>query len=377
MRSRALDGSGKASNPAAATAGRVDADTIEQLLPLILGNESVVRRAVEDEGANLVPRLVDLFARYAAISHPDRMRLIETVGRSPAGKKLFAAHKPVRRQGAPPWEGHNEYAFEKAFRRLVVRAAHSAAELSSVSMRTEAIRRLLLDSLRYPAAAATRDMTFRGSDSAAVSLLDHTLHALLALDVQPAYRGGNTQVDGNPKSYGLDPCSYLTAFSDYARVFAALRLSRGQKVAELGSAFGRAAIVLRLLHPEAEYIGYEVVPERHKESVRMTRSMKLDVTLERADVLSPGFRLAPADYYYMYNPLEFDPAPPLEAQLREVARQRRVVLMSVPPRSQTAEERKWLKRIPAPRGMQTLREVGFYEVLPLPRSRSALHAIRS
>ncbi len=291
-------------------------------------------------------------------------KLIQT----PEGKAFFKYLKKIdgSKKIRPLTEQLCAFELEKLIERLIGRYVKAVSPKLSVAEKTALMRTILRDSLEYPSQDRSTIVGWQGYLNMLNSPLNEVMNTLSGVKQNIRYSAGKELTNGvnDPQSFTLPPEKFLTSHSDYARRYEGLGLKPGNTIVEIGSAFGRGALDLSLLHPDVHYVGYEIVGDRFKEALRISKSFGLDAKFFQKDVLRPDFKLEPADYYFMYDPDEFDPVPKLQAQLQAVAKSRRVILISVPPRALSREEKKWLKPYPLNKPPLTNREAGFYEVLP-------------
>jgi len=123
-----------------------------------------------------------------------------------------------------------------------------------------------------------------------------------------------------PKTYleesiylDLDPVDLYTPYRVLCRWSKTLKLQPGTRVLDLGSGVGRIPITLGLLFPKVEFIGIELMRERHAMAEKARKGLGLrNVRLICGNAAKQG--LPPAHYYYLFNPFIGD-------TLRQVFRQ--------------------------------------------------------
>lgn len=114
--------------------------------------------------------------------------------------------------------------------------------------------------------------------------------------------------DGNPNySYeeptwlGLSANALNTPYEMFQTIPAALKLKAGTTVVDMGSGFGRFGVLIGLLHPELNFIGYEFHPHRLQAGEELARRHNWNnVHFYQADFAAKDFRPAPADVYFTY-----------------------------------------------------------------------------
>lgn len=117
-------------------------------------------------------------------------------------------------------------------------------------------------------------------------------------DQEESHLGQAKWSGGNPNNGWATNYRYLVS------LYEILDLQPGQRIVDIGSAHGRPGIVLGFLHPDVEYLGYEIVPERVRSAQEIANAYKLsNVTFKQQDLSAPDFKIAPADFYYLYDPV--------------------------------------------------------------------------
>ena len=107
--------------------------------------------------------------------------------------------------------------------------------------------------------------------------------------------------------FGLAAQSLLTPYVEIRAMLKRLNLGPGQRVVDLGAAYGRMAFVLMRIHPGVHFVGYEYVGERVREAQRVLDisrpSAQLDAKIEiiHADLAATNFQPVPADVYFIYD----------------------------------------------------------------------------
>lgn len=111
----------------------------------------------------------------------------------------------------------------------------------------------------------------------------------------------------------LDPSDLYTPYRVLCRWGKKLKLKPGTRVVDLGSGLGRIPLTLGLLYPKVQFIGIELMRERHEVAEAARKGLGLNnVQLICANAAKKG--LPAADYYYLFNPFIGD-------TLRQVFRQ--------------------------------------------------------
>ncbi len=106
---------------------------------------------------------------------------------------------------------------------------------------------------------------------------------------------------------GLHPQALQTPYSEIFEAMEFLKAENVKTVVDIGAGYGRVGIVLSVVFPKANFLGFEIVKKRQNEANRIFEKNGFDqsrVLLE--DVLSPSFQLPDADVYFIYDFSEID-----------------------------------------------------------------------
>lgn len=121
--------------------------------------------------------------------------------------------------------------------------------------------------------------------------------------------------------------------SGYSTAVTALRylnLKKGSRFVDLGSGYGRVGLVVGLMRPDIEVIGYEYVP--HRVNIATTAAQKLDidkhVTFLVQDLSAPDFKIPIADTYYIYDSFSEDTYQHVISQLLKIAMERKITIVT-------------------------------------------------
>jgi hypothetical protein len=101
---------------------------------------------------------------------------------------------------------------------------------------------------------------------------------------------------------GLDLQSLQTPYSEIFQMIQIIKPAENQKWIDLGAAYGRIGLVLGLLNPNIQFIGYEYIQERTDEANRIYQLWKIQqAQIITADISSSEFILENADVYFIYD----------------------------------------------------------------------------
>lgn len=120
-------------------------------------------------------------------------------------------------------------------------------------------------------------------------------------------------------------------------------------LADLGAAYGRVALVLGLLHPQAKFMGIELREERVQEAQRVWRLLGLD----RADLRYGNLaeqKVPHADLYFVYDLGTVERIRAVLRQIQDVARGQSVTVIGRgrATRNVIESEHPWLSQVRSP-----------------------------
>lgn len=108
--------------------------------------------------------------------------------------------------------------------------------------------------------------------------------------------------DGHQTWIGLDPQTLNTPYDELFEMCTALELRPDDLVVDLGAGYGRLGILLKVLHPEVKFLGYELVEERVQEGNRILAKHNCsNANLFVQDLTESTFKLPLADVYFLYD----------------------------------------------------------------------------
>lgn len=100
----------------------------------------------------------------------------------------------------------------------------------------------------------------------------------------------------------LDPQMLLTPYTEIRYWLDRLMPKPGQRIVDLGAAYGRMGFVLQRHYPQVEFTGYEYVGERVQEGNRaLERFGAGKARIEHVDLSSAQFLPPSADFYFLYD----------------------------------------------------------------------------
>lgn len=129
--------------------------------------------------------------------------------------------------------------------------------------------------------------------------------------------------------FGLDVQDLLTPYIELRCLLEFLRPRHGQKIVDLGAAYGRMAFVIARHFPGVQFTGYEYVGERVTEGrLAFKRAGILDSCLEHVDLSAREFSPQRADFYFIYD---YGTMKSVDKTLYDLKRMTEVQLGKAPP----------------------------------------------
>lgn len=121
--------------------------------------------------------------------------------------------------------------------------------------------------------------------------------------------------------------------SGYSTVLTAIKhlnLQAGDRFVDLGSGYGRVGLVVGLMYPEVDFIGYEYVPHRVDISNHATARLEMagHVHFHTQDLSLKEFQIPAAEIYYMYDPFSEETYSHVLSQLIEFSKQRKITIIT-------------------------------------------------
>lgn len=132
--------------------------------------------------------------------------------------------------------------------------------------------------------------------------------------------------------------------SGYSTVLTALEKlqpSAGSRFIDLGSGYGRVGLVVGLMRPDLNFIGYEFVQHRVDIANTSTQNLGLEdrVHFVTQDLSHRDFQIPEAEIYYMYDPFSEDTYGHVLSQLIEISRTRAITIVT------KGNARQWLVKV--------------------------------
>lgn len=132
--------------------------------------------------------------------------------------------------------------------------------------------------------------------------------------------------------------------SGYSTVLTALEKvqpSPGSRFIDLGSGYGRVGLVVGLLRPDLDFIGYEFVPHRVDIANVSTENLGLQdhVHFYVQDLSVLDFQIPEAEIYYLYDPFSEETYGHVLNQLVQISRTRAITIVT------KGNARGWLQQV--------------------------------
>ena len=101
---------------------------------------------------------------------------------------------------------------------------------------------------------------------------------------------------------GLEPEILQTPYSEILEFLSHLGSFKPSSIIDLGSGYGRVALVMKALFKQCEFIGYEIHHQRAQEGNRVFKSLELEnCHIQATDILKEDFLLPDSDVYFIYD----------------------------------------------------------------------------
>lgn len=163
---------------------------------------------------------------------------------------------------------------------------------------------------------------------------------LFGKNLKALYRNEDIYLD-------LEPEDLFTPYRVLVQMSNQLKFTKGDFLIDLGSGLGRVGIVMGLLNPQLQFLGLELIKERHQQAQNASRRIGLSdrvkfVCQDLSKTLIPT-----ASYYYLFNPFSIVTLKRVFQELYRNAEKKKIkVLMAQvgrPPRM--VKRQPWLKQV--------------------------------
>lgn len=145
-----------------------------------------------------------------------------------------------------------------------------------------------------------------------------------------ADQGMASSITGTERLYEGAGIGVQSGYSSALIALRYLNLKKGSRFIDLGAGYGRVGLVVGLMRPDVEFIGYEFVP--HRVDIATTASAKLGidqhVSFRTQDLAASDFKIPVADVYYIYDSFSEATYKTVISQLVDIGRQRKITVVT-------------------------------------------------
>ena len=121
---------------------------------------------------------------------------------------------------------------------------------------------------------------------------------LFGKNLKSLYRNEDIYLD-------LDPEDLFTPYRVIADISDKLKLKPGALLVDLGSGVGRVGIVMGILNPKLNFLGLELMKERHFQAQQASKKLGLDKRIQFKCCDLSKNKIPLADCYYLFNPFSY------------------------------------------------------------------------
>ncbi|MBC7458145.1 MAG: SAM-dependent methyltransferase, partial [Bdellovibrionaceae bacterium] len=121
--------------------------------------------------------------------------------------------------------------------------------------------------------------------------------------------------------------------SSYVTTLMALRYlnpAKNSRFVDLGSGYGRVGLVVGLMRPDIDFIGYEFVEGRVNIANNTSKNLGIDqhVHFHTQDLSAQDFQIPPADAYYIFDSFSDETYKHVLARLQEIALTKKMTVVT-------------------------------------------------
>ncbi|WP_413559538.1 SAM-dependent methyltransferase [Bdellovibrio sp. HCB209] len=148
-------------------------------------------------------------------------------------------------------------------------------------------------------------------------------------------------IDGGERLYEGAGVGVQSGYSTVLTALNHLQITGSSKFIDLGSGYGRVGLVVGLLRPDVEFIGYEYVPHRVDISAKTAERFNIGhhVQFKVQDLSLKEFEIPEAQVYYLYDPFSEQTYGHVLNQLIQIAKKSPIVIVT------KGNARKWLHEV--------------------------------
>ncbi len=150
-------------------------------------------------------------------------------------------------------------------------------------------------------------------------------------------------IDGGERLYEGAGVGVQSGYSTVLTALNHLGLKDSARFVDLGSGYGRVGLVVGLLRPDIDFIGYEYVPHRVHISTKTAERFQIQehVKFQIQDLSLADFAIPEAEVYYLYDPFSEETYAHVLNQLIEISRRKPLIIVT------KGNARKWLLEVAA------------------------------
>ncbi len=141
-----------------------------------------------------------------------------------------------------------------------------------------------------------------------LGLQSYTIEQTLAANNSESYTSVSPESSNKSriKDYktwiGFSHQDFQTTYHEFKEILETIQLIKGSVVVDFGCAYGRLGIVTKVLFPEIKFLGFEIIPLRAAEAVRVNQLIPGGHVEVRSDnLVSLDFVPPEADLYFIYD----------------------------------------------------------------------------
>jgi hypothetical protein len=156
-----------------------------------------------------------------------------------------------------------------------------------------------------------------------------------------------------------------TRYADALKLFSEISPKPGQKFVDIGSGYGRVGVVAGLKVPWMKFTGYELIRERVEAAQATVKNLALQsVEYFEQNLSDPEFKIPPADFYYMYEPVSQSTLEKVLGDLKQVAKTQSFTLIATEGHGQFIDflrQQDWLQLVRSSPESETSRGLFYFE----------------
>ena len=101
---------------------------------------------------------------------------------------------------------------------------------------------------------------------------------------------------------GLHPQTLQTPYSQILHFLKILNQYSVDSIVDFGAGYARVALVMQAVMPSAQFIGYEIIPQRCNEANRILEKFDIqNARMKTQDIVNENFEIIKSDAYFIYD----------------------------------------------------------------------------